>query len=49
VFAFANIFGPADPVDDLAAAGWRFVGVDERRQRIYAPPARHSIWSTWPW
>jgi hypothetical protein len=26
--------------------GWRLVGVDENGQKIYAPPARYSIWSS---
>jgi hypothetical protein len=47
-FAWLNIFGQPDPVDELAEQGWRLVGVDENGQKLYAPPARHSRWSSWP-
>ena len=44
----SGLFGPEDPVDELQEQGWRYVGRDENGQKLYAPPARYSIWSRWP-
>ncbi len=35
--------------DEFAAQGWRYVGsVDERGNRLYAPPPQDSRWKSWP-